>query len=89
METVISFLVKHFVIFIGSGIITLFAFWILREVSKVSRLFYSFISKNLKEDKLRLTKRQKISTLSGLYELTLTNNKKIKLFSSHKAIRII
>lgn len=89
METLISFVLKHLVIFIGSGIVTLFAYWLLKEVSTVSKVLFQFISKKLVEGELKVTKRRKVSSLAGLYEVALTEGKKIKLFSTHKTIRVI
>ena len=81
-----AFLIKLTVIFFGSGLMTLFAFWVGKEVSTIPKLILS--SNKNKKEKLSIVKERKISSTSGVYEILLTGEP-IKIFSSHKGMRVV
>ena len=80
-----AFLIKVLVIFIGSGLVTLFAFWLAKEISTIPQLILNFIGR----EKLKLAKEIKMSSKSGVYEILSPVGQKFKLFSSHKGMKLI
>lgn len=88
MESFLALLIKLTVIFLGGGLVSLFVVWIGEEISKVANLIiHSEIAKE-QEKKLRLSNCEKVSSLSGLYEISIQGDKALKLFSSHIGMRI-
>lgn len=83
------FLIKLITIFIGSGLATYFAYLVAKEASKLPKLILN--SKEYKDFKesLKLKKQAKISSKSGFYEVLFPDNQSIKLFSSHKGMKIL
>ena len=89
MEFIYAFLTKLTTIFIGSGLVTYFAFLIAKEIINLPRLIIEQeTNKNLKE-KVSLNKTSKISLQSGFYEVLYPNSSPIKLFSSHKGMKLL
>lgn len=83
------FLIKLLTIFIGSGFATYFAFIVAKEVYLLIRqILNSPGFKNIK-DKLNLRKTHKISSQSGFYEVLFPHNQSMKLFSSHKGMKLL
>lgn len=89
MDIFFAFLIKLTIIFLGSGIATLFAYFILKETSKIPKLICEYEIKENKKEKVKIIKQEKISSQSAFYEIFLPTRKSLKLFSSHKGIRII
>lgn len=85
MEIFFALLIKLTIIFLGSGILSLFAFWILRETSTIPKLIFN----STKDKNLKITKNTKVSTKSALYEIQVSGNKPIKIFSSHKGMKLL
>ena len=89
MELIYAFFTKLTTIFIGSGFITYCAFLIAKEISLIpSIIFEEEKNKKLKE-KLSCQRAQKISLQSGFYEVLYPNSEPLKLFSSHKGMKIL
>lgn len=88
MESFFALFIKLTVIFLGGGLVSLFAVWIGEEISKVANLIINSEIAKEKEKKLSLSNREKVSSLSGLYEISIQGNKALKLFSSHKGMRM-
>lgn len=88
METLFAALLKLATIFVGSGLIFLFAFYIAKEVSMIPRLI---ITSDLREKKkkIKLGKIEKLSPDSGIYEVLLPDSKVVKLLSSNKGMTIL
>ena len=91
MEIFFAPLVKLTTIFFGSGLLTLFAFCIAKEISLIPKFILDFEieKKKIKDEKLTLTNYQKVSSQSGTYEVLIPGSKPIKLFSSHEGIKIL
>ena len=86
------FFIKLITIFIGSGLATYFAYLVSKEASKVPKLILN--SKQYKDFKdfkesLKVKKQAKISSKSGFYEVLFPQDQSIKLFSSHKGMKIL
>ncbi|MBI2995809.1 MAG: hypothetical protein HYY52_03790 [Candidatus Melainabacteria bacterium] len=81
MKDVFSFLIKLTTIFLGSGLASLVAFYIAKEAKALPILVLNCLKER------NLIKSTKLSSQSGLYEISL--QEKIKLFSSHKEMKII
>ena len=89
MEDLITYFLKLLTIFFGSGVVTLFAYWLAKEVSIIPKLISESdkqMQSNLKVSVLNL---EKISSHSGIYEISLPGHEPIKLFSSHKVMKKI
>lgn len=80
-----AFLVKLLVIYIGSGLVSLLAFWIAKEVSLIPQLILQLE----KEKKLKIKNQNKISSETALYKVIFNSNKSVKLFSSHKGMKTL
>lgn len=85
MEAFFALLIKLTTIFFGSGIVILFAFWIVSETSTIPKLIFSLSKKK----DLKIAKNTKISTKSGFYEVQVSNNDSIKIFSTSKGIKVL
>lgn len=83
------FFTKLITIFIGSGLATYFAYLVSKEASKLPKLILN--SKQYKDFKesLKVKKQAKISSKSGFYEVLFPQDQSIKLFSSHKGMKIL
>lgn len=81
MESFITFLIKLLVVFIGSTIATLVAFFIGKEMSKIPSLL--ILNKSVKKDNL------KSESSSGYYEILYNDTKSIKVFSSPRGIKVV
>lgn len=82
-----AFVVKLLVIFFGSGFVTLFAFWIARQTSEVPKLILGLYQNQNK--KLKVNKETKISSGSGIYELSFQDKKITEVFSSNMGMKIL
>lgn len=89
MYFLFSSLIKLTTIFIGSGLIALFAFWVGKQTSTIPKLIFDLEQKKTKNQKINLKKNQKISTQSGLYEVLFPSGESLKLFSSHKGMKLM
>ena len=87
MENLLAHYLKLLTIFIGSGLSTLFAYWLAKEVSQIPKLILDCDKKTASDYKVSVTGFEKISASTGLYEISLPGQEKIKLFSSHKEIK--
>ena len=83
------FLIKLITIFIGSGLITYFAYLVFKETSRVTKQFLNPGQNNTLNENLTLLKSTEISSRSAFYEVLFPNNQLVKLFSSHKGMKII
>ena len=84
-----AFLIKLTIIFFGGGLISLLAYWVLKEARTIPKLILDSEIGSMEEGKLYLAKREKISAKSGVYEVLFSGERKIKLFSSHKGIKLM
>lgn len=91
MEVLFAFLIKLTTIFVGSGIVSLLAFFIGKETSLIPKLILMFEldKKALKGECLRIQNHKKVDSESGLYEILLPDKKLIKIFSSHKSMKVV
>lgn len=89
MELFFAYLIKLIVIFLGGGISSLLAIWVAHEVSTIPVLIIDYENREKPKDKLLLSKSEKISSQSGLYEIFLPSGNIVKLFSSHKGMKIV
>ena len=80
-----TFLIKLITIFLGSGFMSLFAFWLAKEISSLPGLILDCE----KNKELKIKKKTKVSSLSGFYEIFLPEGEKIKLLSTHKGMKVI
>ena len=89
MEIFVTSFIKLTTIFFGGGFVTLLAVWVAQEMSTLARSV--LISRNIKndKDKIMLSNYEKISSHSGLYDIFVSDNKPIELFSSHKGMKLI
>lgn len=87
MENLLAQFIKLFTIFIGSGLSSLFAYWLAKEVSAIPKLILDFDKKTALDYKISVSNFERISASTGLYEISLPEQEKIKLFSSHKGIK--
>jgi hypothetical protein len=85
MEFILSFLLKLIIIFLGGGLVSLFAFWVAKESNFASRLLYGILSGT---PDIKILKKKKIILKSAIYELLMPAGEKLKLFSSRKGIKI-
>jgi hypothetical protein len=91
MESLFTLLVKLTVIFTGCGFATLLSYWVLRETSLIPKLIFDSEQK-FDKGRTLLTKVEKISSESALYELFVPekeDKQNLKIFSSHKGMRIL
>lgn len=86
MEFIFGFFFKTTIIFLGGGLVSLFAFWIARESSAIGKLLY--VTLNSDSDSLKISKKKKTILKSALYEILISSGKTLKLFSSQKGIKI-
>jgi len=91
MEILFAFLLKLTTIFIGSCLISLFALFIAREMSLIPRLILMFEldKKAFKEKSLVVQGHKKLDSESSIYEILLPSKKLIKVFSSHKGMKVV
>ena len=89
MEILFAHLVKLIVIFLGSGLGTLLAFWVGKEASTIPKLIYSYEQKQNSNKEISLAQYEKVSSKSGLYEVLVPSGKTIKLFSSHRGMKVV
>jgi hypothetical protein len=85
MEIFFALLIKLTVIFLGSGIVTLLGYWITCETSTIPKLILCLSKKK----DLKIVKNTKISTKSSFYEVQVSDNDSIKLFSTSKGIKVL
>ena len=91
MESLSTLLVKLVVIFTGCGFGALLAYWAAREASTIPGLIFES-EHRFDVGRILLSKKEKVSVESGLYEIFIPgkrNNQNLKIFSSHKGIKII
>lgn len=87
MEELLLNGLKLLTIFFGSGLVTLFAYWFAKEVSVIPKLILDFDKKTASDYKISVSSFEKISASTGLYEISLPGQEKVKLFLSHKGIK--
>ena len=85
MEFIFAFLLKLMIIFLGGGLVSLFAFWVAKESNIAARLLYGTLT-GIPD--IKIVKKKKVILKSALYELLMPAGEKLKLFSSQKGIRI-
>lgn len=89
MEFYFAFLIKLVVIFIGGGLTFLLAVWMAKQASTIPSLVVDFYTSRVQKENLLLSKCEKISSHSGVYEVFVSDNPVVKLFSSHKGMKIV
>ena len=87
MEDLLNHFLKLIIVFLGSGFTSLFAYWLAREVSTIPGLIFEYDKKKALEHKILISNNEKISSQSGIYEVSLPNQEAIKLFSSQKGMK--
>lgn len=91
MEDLLNILIKLVVIFTGCGFSSLLACWTAREAALIPKLILESGQKSDK-GKILFTKKEKISSESGFYEIFIpgnSNNNGLRIFSSHKGMKIL
>lgn len=91
MESFFALMIKLIVIFTGCGFGSLFAYWVLREVTLIPKLIFDS-EQRFDEGRVLIIKKEKVSSESGLYEIFIPekkNKQNLKLFSSHKGMKIL
>ncbi len=91
MESLFTLLVKLIVIFTGCGFGSLLAYWVVRETSLIPKLIFES-EKRFDKGRILITKKEKVSSESGLYEIFIPgkkNKQNLKIFSSHKGMKIL
>ncbi len=89
MEIFFASLIKLIIIFFGGGSLTLLAIWIGGEVSLLVRDFMVHESKELANERLRITKKQKINSECSLYQISSSKGEVIKIYSSKKGMQVL
>ena len=84
-----AFLIKLTTIFLCGGVVSLLAMWVATETCSAVRGLLNSGTAKVQKDKLALAKNQKVSAQTGLYEIFVPGNKTVKVFSTHKGIRIV
>ena len=88
MENLLLTLIKFVVIFAGGGLSMLLAGWVLQESISIPDLIFKSGKKTI-PGKVAVTKNEKLSMCTGIYELKLPDGDELKIFSSQKGIKII
>ena len=91
MESFFTLLIKLTVIFTGCGFGSLLAYWVVHETSLIPKLIFESEQK-FDKGRILLTKKETVSSESGFYELFIPekqNKQNLKIFSSHKGIKIL
>ena len=89
MEFYFAFLIKLVVIFVGGGLVFLLAVWMAKQASTIPSLVADFYTSKVQKENLLLSKCEKISSRSGIYEVFVSESPVVKLFSSHKGMKIV
>ena len=90
MEAFFLFVIKLSIIFLGGGIVTLFATWVASQTSSIPGLILNFENnRSSKIRKLRLVKYKNINPESGFYEVSLPGGNMLNIFSSSKGMKIV
>lgn len=89
MESFFTFLIKLITIFFGCGFMSLIAMWVIGETSLLVRILLKNKVDNDKRDISVIKRIEKISAMSGMYEIALSEGKTINLFSSHKGMKLV
>ena len=89
MEIFFASLVKLTIIFLGSGLALLLALWVSYETSAIARLILQLEFGNAQRNKLKVIRHEKVSAQSGVYEVLVSGDETVKLFSSHKEMKLV
>ncbi len=91
MESLFTLLIKLAIIFTGCGFSSLIAYWVFREASLIPKLIFDS-ERKFDKGKILLTKKRKVSSESGFYELFVPekqDKQNLKIFSSHEGMKIL
>lgn len=89
MEFYFAFLTKLLVMFIGGGLVSLLAVWMAKQASTIPSLIVDFYTSRAQKKNILITKCEKISSHSGIYEVFISGCPLVKLFSSHKGMKVV
>ncbi len=89
MVALFSTVLKLIVIFIGSGIASLVAYWIVQQTIIITKLIMLENKKTINEKHLVVIKTKQVTEDVGFYEAVLPSGRSIKIFSSNSGMRII
>ncbi len=84
----LALLIKLTIIFIGSGLSCLIAFWVINEMRNLAKLIVFSESKPKFDKELLIVKSKNLGSNVGFYEARLSSGKSIKIFSSDNGMRI-
>ncbi len=91
MEDLLNILIKLAVIFTGCGFSSLLAYWAAREAKSIPTLILESEQK-FDKGKILFTKKEKVSSESGFYEIFIPGNSKnrgLRIFSCHRGMKIL
>ena len=89
MEDFFTTVIKLTIIFVGSGISCLIAFWVTNEAKSLAKLIMCPNTSPNKDIEMVIVKSQNINSNIGFYEAKLNDGKTIKIFSSDSGMKII
>lgn len=89
MEGCLTFFIKLTIIFVGGGLVSLLAYWVFNETSSLMQLILSSCFEKIQKGMIAVIKSEKASSHSGIYEIFLHSNKTVKVFSSHKGMKVV
>lgn len=89
MEILFAFLLKLTTIFVSSGILSLLAFYVANESNSIAKLILEVKPKIFNQEKVSIIKKNKLSSNCGLFEIFIPGMESVKIFSSHKGMKIV
>lgn len=87
MENFFAFLLRLIIIFLGSMVSTLFAYWVCRYSQNIGRTIFVYIQN--KKEKIKIISKNKLYDKSGFYEVMSTDGSLLKIYSSPYGINLI
>ena len=84
-----SFTIKLLTIFLGSGFVSLLAYYVAREIIEVPKLIleHEKYTKSLRE--ISISSRKRINNNSASYEIVTKENNVLKILSSNQGMKLI
>lgn len=87
MENFFAFLLRLIIIFLGSMVSTLLAYWVCRYAQNIGRTIFVYIQN--KKEKIKIISKNKLYDKSGFYEIMSTDRSLLKIYSSPYGIKLI
>lgn len=87
MENFFAFLLRLIIIFLGSMVSTLLAYWVCRQSQSIGKTFFVYIQN--KKEKIKIIKKNKLNDRSGFYEIMSPDGSLLEIYSSPCGMRLI